>query len=244
MLVDDVHCRGALERFLARQHFVEDYSETVYVGAPVHGLDPGLLRSKVVRRSDDGTVHRNIGLSLKILGNTVIRHHRRAIRAKENVAGFDVAVYDALFVRDLQCFTDGRENFQGLFGSHPGCDARLQITAFHILHGNIDVARVDTDVVHRNDIAVTQRGEDAALVQETLGPLLGFGILQYLQSDRALQGFLGGAKHDRHATRTDVRLDLITGDVQLCHGICCVGSEELSVSTREIVANSLTPSQA
>ena len=76
---------------------------------------------------------------------------------------------------------------------------------------------MDSDVVHGDDVAVTQRRENAPFVQKSLGPLLGFRILENLQRHRPLQRFLRGTKHHGHAARADMGLDLITGYVQLCH---------------------------
>ena len=110
---------------MANQHFVEDDPEAVDVGTAVHGLDPGLLRGQVIRSADDGAVHGDVGLTLEVLGNSIICQHRYAVLPEQNVAWLYVAMDDTLLVRNLQRITDGGEDLQSVFGSHAGLDAQL-----------------------------------------------------------------------------------------------------------------------
>ncbi len=129
----------------------------------------------------------------------------------------------------LQRLADGGEDLQCFLGRHPGLDPLLQIAALQVLHGDVDVTLVDTDVVNGDDVAVAQGREDSALVQEALGPLPGLGLLQHLERHLTLQGFLHGAEHHRHAAGAHVGIDLVAWDIELGHGSDGTGTGTIRV---------------
>ena len=109
------------QRRRTHEQLVQHDAERVDIAARVHGDTAGLLGRHVLQRSD----HVALFGSVRLLGELLVvdgfgdaeiddfRNGRAVVKRDEHVWGLDVAVNNALDVRVMSRFTDGREERQG-----------------------------------------------------------------------------------------------------------------------------------
>ena len=93
------------------------------------------------------------------LGEAEVHDLHVAPLRQEDVRGLDVAMHDALRVRGVKGVGDLDTEIDNLVNlEHAAGDAIVEGLALHPLHHDEWLALVFTDVVHRADVGVVQRG--------------------------------------------------------------------------------------
>ena len=87
---------------LAGEHLVQHDAEGIDIGPAVDGLHEGVFGRHVLRRADAGAGARQARRLVQHLGDAEIGQQGTHVPAHQNVAGFDVAVDQALLVRMVQ----------------------------------------------------------------------------------------------------------------------------------------------
>ena len=162
------------ERSLARNRFVANDSQRVDVAGGGGVLAERLLGGDVL-----GGAHHHAGLGdrrgVDGLGDAEVGQLHLTGRGDEDVAGFDVAVYQAGGVRHLQCPAGLLQHVQGVPQRQPAgsFDHRVQRFAVDQFHHQIGGAALTVHVglavvVHGGDAGVVQHGDRAGLGPEPL----------------------------------------------------------------------------
>jgi len=205
-LVHVLHCDGdegvALERNLAREQLVEHAPEGIDVGLFVDRLPAGLLRRDVVARAHDRPGDRH-PVDVDCMGDAEISDLRPPVAVEEDVLRLDVAVDEALVVRegeparDLQRQLDRLANRQRPFA----VDELLQVLSIDVLEDDELATVLLTAVDHRDDIGMRQLGDRPGLAPEALDVVLVTRelLMEDLQCDAALEQAVVRAIDARHA---------------------------------------------
>jgi len=99
-------------------------------------------------------------------------------------------VNDAVLVGELQRAADGGDDLERALRRHALLDPRAQVATLHVLHRHVEVTLDDADVVHDDDVAVAQRRDHPALVEQAIGEPRRLGVLEHLERDPAVERFL------------------------------------------------------
>ena len=189
--------RGRLEllaRQFAGEHLVKHHAQRVNIRAMIHlARRLNLLRRHVLRRAHDTACVGQFGgravllrrlpaladrqVSPTIIPNnnlrqTKIRHLHAATAVQQNILRLDVAVDDALVVRELQRVADLRHDGQRLAGGNAFLRQQLaERDAVHKFHEQIVKSAGLAVVVNGDDVGMVQRGQRAGFFLEPAGEL-------------------------------------------------------------------------
>jgi len=198
-------------RALAGEHLVEHDAEGVDVGARI-GLAGVLLGGHVV-----GGAHDDIGPGEAAggtgggAGEAEVGELGAPILGEEDIGGLDVAVDDALAVRELQGIANLAGDGEGLLGieSGPAQDA-AEVGAVHVFHDEIEVALAGlAEVVHGDDAAMLELGEGAGFALKAGEEIAVGGEFggEELDGDGAIEGGLRAFVHGAHAAVAEEAFD-------------------------------------
>ena len=150
------------------------------------------------------------------LGDAEVGDLHPALFVQQDVLGLDVAVHDALLVRELQRLANLRHDGQRLLRRDlPRLEQLAQAHAVHELHQQVVEAVGLAEVVHGDDVGVVQPGQRLGFALEALGEA-GFGDLlrrQDLQGDDPVELGLAGLVNDAHAAAAEAFEDFELGKV-------------------------------
>jgi hypothetical protein len=196
------------------QHLVDDRTQCIQIGATVDRLGPRLLRTHVVRCSDRGAGHRGTRLSIHRLGDAEVRQHGGAVGLEQDVAGLDVAMHEALGVGEIEPARDVAGDVERLGDRQSGLDTLAQRATGNELRGEVVHRAVRADVEHRHQVRMTELGRDPAFLEEAVGELgvRGQRRRHHLERDFAIERFLHGEEHRRHAAFSDRPQDAVAGN--------------------------------
>jgi hypothetical protein len=174
----------AVERYGAGQHLVEHDADRIQVGALIDRCATRLLGREVLRGPDDraGLGH----LARPRARDPEVRHLQAAVGVDENVVRLDVAVDDALSVREA----DGAEDLAGvgdraLDGQRATReDQLLERPPLDVLHRDVVGAFGFAAVVDRDDVRVRERGGVLRLAPKALDELFVVRVLVVQDLDR------------------------------------------------------------
>ncbi len=205
MLQRHAHWRLAAERYVPNQQLVQHDAERVQVRPTVEWQREDLLRCRVLRRAHERANHRQTGVALQQFGNAEVRQER-AVSAEEDVVRFDVAMDDALLVRDV-------ERGQDLFGQlqdpsrGPGRRTRgaqqvLERSVAGQEHDQVQQAVLFARVVHRQDVWVFELRDRLGFTLEAPDEVgsIGQRRLEDLDGHPSVQAGVLGFVHRGHAT--------------------------------------------
>ena len=88
-----------VEGHASDQHFVEDDTKAIEIGAAIELLAAGLLGAHVVRRADHGTRPGHARRRVVGAGDAEIGQGRGAVITQQDVVGLDVAMDESLLLR-------------------------------------------------------------------------------------------------------------------------------------------------
>ena len=209
--------RVAAERRVAGEQFVKKYTEAVQVRTPVDGLAVDLLRTHVRRRADEHAgLRETCGRSVLIARDAEVGEHRRAAVAEHDVRGFQVAMDDAVCVREIERRRNLYDHRHGIGERNAVAHAVGQRAAVEELHADVGHRFVADDVVHRHDVPVRQLGHHAAFEQESLFGLRVFvgcqiaAAAHHLDGHFAVQRALQRQINRRHSARAQGPQNLVT----------------------------------
>ena len=170
--------RLAVERPLARDHLVEDCSQTEQIRATVHRLRAHLLRRHVADRSQhhagarargDGGVlagHRPL-VGPHQLGEAEVEDLDAAVPGQEEILGLQIPVDDALLVRRRETMRHLARDVDGLADRQRAClQAVAQRLALEQLRDDVRSPVLVADVVDGEDVRVVERRGGLRLLRE------------------------------------------------------------------------------
>ena len=188
---DQVWLALAFERLPPRHHLVEDGAEGEDVGARVGFLAFELLRRHVLHGAEDHPGGRGVDANRRDHGAGCRRfclllqfreaevEQLGATLGQHDVAGFQIAMRDALAVRLLQGVGDRNRHLQPFVErQRPTREPRRQRVAFQILHDQEVGLAFPSDVKERADVRMVQPGDGLRLAFE---PMLSFGIVRQVR---------------------------------------------------------------
>lgn len=202
VLVENRRRMFRLERRLTGDQLVQHATERVHIRRLAGLRAPRPLRRNVKRAADELTGRRQRARPLTgQVSDTEVRDLDGPIRRQQQVARFHITMYDVLPVRrgesggglldDVDRAIFRQRSVQGDFlGDSP---------AFDQFHHQEEALTVVTEVVHRDDMRITQPGGGSRLAMESLGrSRIPVGRQQQLDRDRPPELFIGGAEHLSH----------------------------------------------
>ena len=202
-----------LKRNVAGEHLVEQTPGGVDVGTSVDALALELFRGGVVERSDEHP-HAGAPPAACLLGETEVGEIDLvavALASQQDVAGFDIAVYEAVRVRSIEGGGQLGQDPGAAGGSQPalGRNHGAQIGALDVAHRDVEQTGRVADFVHRDHVGVLDRSCDLAFMLEAAAELGVVGELRRddLQRDRPRGPQLPGPVHDAHAATAGDALD-------------------------------------
>ena len=159
MLVRDGNRAVAAERWLARQHLVENGAQRIEVRARVDRFALSLLRREVRGRPQHrgrlGQRFRSVGA-----GDAEVHHLHVAARGEHDVPGLHITVGDPGPVREGQCLRNRLPDLDGSLRHERRvlADHARQGLPLHVLHHDEVRAVVGSGVEDRDHVGVVQRG--------------------------------------------------------------------------------------
>ena len=222
------------ERAPAREHLVEDAAKRPDVRARVGLFALHHLRRHVLIRSENRPLHcqrrrhrrgRRHQRGGGRAGGRSAGHDLREAEVEEldpgrrehHVAGFQVAVEDALAVRRVQRARDLNGPRQRLLDRNRSLrDTRRQRLALEVLHDEKRRLILLADVEERADVAVTQLGDGTRLALEALAQFRCGGDVgrQRLDGDDAIEACVCGLVDLAHPPRADGAEDLVRAEAR------------------------------
>ena len=175
VLVHDRHVVAAAVGRVAGQHLVHDDAEAVDVGALVDLLAEDLLGRHVFRRADDVARLRELRVAaLRGGGDAEVHDLEQPRVVDQDVRGLQVAMDDALLVRDAHADADVRAVGDGLLRRHRLLvgDLGAERMRRKVLHRDRVAAADVQEVVDADDVLVRDAPRVAQLVHEALQHLL------------------------------------------------------------------------
>ena len=203
-----------MERHPPDQQFVEHNSQTIQIRSAVDRPPARLLRTHVMRRADHGAGARHVRGRIVGAGDAEIGQRRGAVFAHQDIVGLDVAMHEAFGVRIIERSRNFAHHAQGERDRPRLAVLAQDRAATEILHRDVVIVARAADIMHADDIAVMQLGCDPRLAQEAFAEIrIGQqGRRHDLERDIALDRFLGGQVHGRHAATAELALDVVAGD--------------------------------
>lgn len=176
-----------------------------------------LFRSHVARRSESGpggetrildrvVVFRGLLRLIENPGDSEIGDLDLAVGIEQQILGLDVTVDDSTVVGILERLADRGHHGEGFLGRESVRLERLsQIDSLHEFHDEVEELFRLAEVMHRDDVGMTESGERLRLAGEAVGETgLGFAVgSKELERDDAVEQSLAGAIDDPHSTDTD-----------------------------------------
>ena len=230
-LGDDRLHRGAGERRLAHEHFVQHGAEGIDVAAGIDGpLAHRLLGRHVLRRAEReaGLRHASAARALHREGDAKVGHQRVAA-VEEDVLRLDVAVDDALRVRVGKRIGHLVRNAHGvvnrqLLVAHQAIAQRLAVNERH--HVEQEAAR-RAGVMQRQDVRMLQVRGGGDLGEEALGTQRRREVgVQHLDRDLPVVLDVGGEIDGRHAAGAEFAVERVAageGGGEISAGVTHVG---------------------
>jgi hypothetical protein len=216
--IDRHALRGRLEvpaRQRAREHVVHHHAERIDVRAMIDVRRPFILFRRRVIRSPHAEArlgHQRV-LRIELLRQAEVRHLRAPVRREEDVRGFNIAVHDALLVRDLQRIADLRDELERHFRrAFARFDRIAQVAPLHELHANKQVVVPGVAaVIDAHDVGVRERGHGIRLALEALLERevvrhVRAALREDLDGDRASQRHLQSLVNRAHAALAEKAL--------------------------------------
>jgi hypothetical protein len=160
--VEDRHLRVALERAVPGEAVIEDARERVLVAAPVERLAFDLLRRRVVDGADELPGLGLAGNRRAALGEPEVGEEgmvpSASVNGQQDVARLDVAMYEGLLVRGVQCVRHlGQDSHGPLWLEWPvGLDGVLEGGAGDVSHRDEQNAVRLTGLVDGDDVGVVE----------------------------------------------------------------------------------------
>ena len=177
-----------------------------------------LLRGHVGRgaefRAALGQQHR-VALFIENLGDAEVGDLHAAFRIEQDVLRFDVAMQHALRVRELQRVTDGGDDVQRLLRRETARTHGLaQVHAIDVFHDQEAKAAALSEIMHGDDVRMTEPRQHAALTREALREARRGreGLRQHFEGDDAIQLRLPRLENRAHAAVTDEVEDFEIGE--------------------------------
>ena len=211
----DRHRALGRERRASGDHLVEDDAERVHVGAAVDLEALRLLRGEVRRGADDGTRRGEPGAGVGgVRGDAEVGDLHLALRREQHVPRLDVAVHDAVAVREVESGGDLGADPRRVHRREPalGPEEVAERLALDVLHDDevravVLAVVVDADdvgvVEHRRVLRLTAEPLDEARIARELGE-------QHLDRDESIELLIASEEDIRHATARDRPFDRVS----------------------------------
>jgi hypothetical protein len=200
---------------LPSQHHVQRGAQPVNIDTVVeHVIAAGLFGCHERRRANGRAIDGDIGFVAGLFGEAEVAYLGEAVAIKEDVRGFDVAMNDVGLVQCLHAQGGVANYLQRLaLGERELTvfEQRLNVTAFHQLHGHIQLFARAAEVVHGDHVGVAQGAGSLGFEDKAFGKGIGaFTVgLQHLERHFAAHRFLPGAIDRAHAAGANPRQHLV-----------------------------------
>ncbi len=223
--VEDAERRGARERDVAAEQFVQEHAERVQVGVRADGSAHRLLGGHVGGRADGRAgVGQAGGVVVHDGGDTEVEDGDRAVLLHHHVPRFEVAVDDRHGVHGAEHGAQLRGDrdrplprVRGVLGEVVG-----EVGSVDVLHDEEQLLALAAGVVHRDQAGVVDLRGHPALAHEPaaqfVGLLAGDPVgAQQLHRDAPVEPLVVGGPDLAHAALADERGQLVTpGDDASC----------------------------
>jgi hypothetical protein len=246
---DQIRNRLTLEHRPSGKTLVKHATERPDVGATIDHTAPRLLGTHVCRRAENDPGARGLmghrgrmreigvgpgGAGAARGGEPEVENFHLPRRGDDDIAGFEVAVHDAVFVRGFHSRGDVAADVDGLVdGKRPARESlRQRFTVDELEHEIASLVHF-LDAVDGRDVGVRERCQHTRLALEAREPLyvLRKFIGECLDGDVATQARVAGAIHLSHSTRSEGREDFIGTEA-------CAGGESHVRRVAEITVRS------
>ena len=183
---------------------------------PSSGLPGRLFRAHVLRRANDRTVARDAGAAAYHACDAEVGENGRAVFAKQNVLGFDVAVHEALRVGVVEAACDVFDHRDRRLHVQAALQAPVQVAAAQIFHDEVVALIVHAGVVNLHDVRMTQLRDDARLAHESFAEARVRRVLGRHDLDRneAAELLLHREIDARHTAATDLALYAVARNLE------------------------------
>ena len=209
----------AQEWHASGEALVQHQPERVQVGATIEAATAHLLGREVLGRTHHDVVAGEVLVArFETLGDAEVGQQHPSVGRDEDVARLDVAVHESGAVRLVERTGDRRADVDRQFGTEPllRIEQLAQTLAVDELHHDRLAAFVDDDVVHGDDVGMTEAGDGDRFAPESLGDdrIAGQIRLQPLDRDLAVEVVVGRHPHFGHASLTDPAFESVTARQQ------------------------------
>jgi len=173
MLQRDADGTFAQERQSSGQHLVQDDAKRIDVRFFARSDPFGMLRRKIMDRTDHGTGLCNGGRS-DCTGNAEIRHLHPSVFADQDIVRFDVPMNDLVIMSMIQRIADLRCDFDRFvhLQRRPFPDNFVQIGTIHVFHDDVMGILVLSDIINAHDVRMRQGSRRLRLAIEPLDEIL------------------------------------------------------------------------
>ena len=208
----DLDRRIARERHFSRKQLVEHDADRIEIGGLVDRRTLRLLGRQVLRSADDRS--RFGHLTYACARDAEVRHLQSALAVDEHVVRLDVAMDDAVAMREpdrsedltrvVNCEVDRRGTTRD--------DQLLQRATVEVLHRDVVGAFRLAAVIDRDDVRMRKAGCVLRLTAEALDELIvaGVTVVQDLDRDAPAEHLVFGQVDVRHPTRAELAQDAVT----------------------------------
>src|SRR6185437_8742827 len=192
----DRHWLVGRVRLTARQHLVQDHTETVKIAARTGRLTVPLFGAHVVRSAADQIWVGRLGLEPGEPREPEIDERERAVLAEHDVRGLQVLVHHARGVHGLERARELDTVVERLDRGHAGVHPPAQASAAEIFHDEIGPSAAHPEVYHAHGAAARDAPRDVALEQEPFECAIEVALLERIARDalggRSLHGDFDG----------------------------------------------------
>ena len=203
------------------EELVADGADGIHVGAGI-GAAADLFGGDVAQGAHDEASPRETGLGGGHLGDAKVEDFHLTVAEKEDIAGLDVAVDDALLVRVVQTATDLSHDGDFVFQGQRLAlgDEAAELVTVEELHDDEEAAVVLAHVVDGDDVGVAEAGAGLGFTEKAGAELVGDLDLggDDLEGDGAVEDGVMGFVDHAHAAAADAPEDMVLTDL-LGHGV-------------------------